>query len=101
MAQILNRLPSKCGLAILCGYQNQTPTVQIVRITNIPDWYFERVVFPGEQLVFEALPEAVLEVYSSDEMGIFLGERLLCDWLRIDPTQYYSPEPKLRVQAGF
>ena len=96
---ICNHLPSQCGLPILCGYQNQTQTVQMMRITNIPDWYFDQVVFPGEQLVFEALPEAVLEVYSSDEMGIFLGERLLCDWLREDPTQFGSEEQKLSVQT--
>ncbi len=54
MNQFLNRLPDKCGLSILCSYKNQTPTVQIIRITNIPNWYFERVVFPGELLLFEA-----------------------------------------------
>ena len=95
MTQFLNRLPSQCGLHILCGYQNQTPKVQIMRISNIPNWYFERVVFPGEKLVLEALPEAVLEIYSSDEMGPFLHERLLGDWLRVDHTQYCSEEQKL------
>ena len=43
MTQFLNRLPSQCGLHILCGYQNQTPKVQIMRISNIPNWYFERL----------------------------------------------------------
>ena len=91
---LLNRLPSKCGLPILCGYQNQTPTVQIMRITNIPDWYFERVVFPRVQLVFETLPEAVLEVYSSDEMGLFLGEVLLCSRLRVEQTAFLDLIPQ-------
>ena len=70
-----------------------------MRIDNIPDWYFERVVFPREQLVFEAVAEAVLEVYSSDKSGPFLSNRLPCDWLRVDPTQYYSPEPKLPIKT--
>ena len=48
MTQILNRLPDKQGLDILCSYKNKTSTVQIIRITNISHWYFERVVFPGE-----------------------------------------------------
>ena len=87
MTQLLNRLPSQCGLPILCSYRNPTPTVQIMRISNIPNWYFERVVFPGEKLVFEALPEAVLEIYSSDEMGAFLHEQLLGAWLRVDHSQ--------------
>ncbi len=90
MTQFLNRLPSNCGLPILCGYHNPTPQVQIIRITNIPNWYFERVVFPGEQLVFEALPEAVLEIYSNDEMGSFLRSLLLGDWLRVNHPQYCS-----------
>ncbi len=70
-----------------------------MRIVNIPNWYFERVVFPGEQLVFEALPEAVLEIYSHDEMGPFLCKRLLGDWLRIEHTHYCWPEPKLLVES--
>ena len=90
MTNLLNRLPSKCGLPILCGYHNPTAKVQVLRITNIPNWYFERVVFPGEQLVLEALPEVVLEIYSSDEQGSFLSETLLGDWLRVNHSQYCS-----------
>jgi len=54
MTQILNHLPDKYGLNILCSYKNQTPNIKIARISNIPNWYFERVVFPGEWLLFEA-----------------------------------------------
>ena len=90
MTNFLNYLPTESGKPILCGYQNQTPTLQILRITNIPNWYCERIVFPGEELLLEALPEAVLEIYSSDEMGSFLHEVLLGDWLRVDHSQYCS-----------
>ena len=83
MNQFLNRLPNKCGLQILCSYKNQTPTVQIIRITNIPNWYFERVVFPGELLLFEALPEAVLEIYISEEARPILDARFLCIYAKI------------------
>ncbi len=95
MNQFLNRLPDKCGLSILCSYKNRTPTVQIIRITNIPNWYFERVVFPGELLLFEALPEAVLEIYISEEARPILGDceasrrhRFLCDWLKVKHSAY-------------
>ncbi len=47
-------------------------------------------MFPGEELIWEALPEAVLEIYSSDEMGSFLHKVLLGDWLRVDHSQYCS-----------
>ena len=90
MTQFFNCLPDRCGLKILCSYKNKTPTVQIIRITNIPNWYFERVVFPGELLLFEALPEAVLEIYSSDEARPILSERLIGDWLKIKHTAYVN-----------
>ena len=92
MNQFPNRLPDKCGLHILCSYKNKTPTVQIIRITNIPNWYFERVVFPGEMLLFEALPEAVLEIYNTDEIGLILCDRFLCDWLKVKGTAYVNTE---------
>ena len=88
MNQFLNRLPDKCGLQILCSYKNKTPTVQIIRITNIPNWYFERVVFPGEMLLFEALPEAVLEIYSRESARPFWSDRFLCDCLKVKHTAY-------------
>jgi hypothetical protein len=90
MTQILNRLPDKCGQNILCSYQNKTPNIQIFRITNIPNWYFERVIFPRELLLFEALSEAVLEIYSSDRTPIILSDRFLCDCLRVNHNAYVN-----------
>ncbi|WP_319418909.1 DUF1830 domain-containing protein [Pleurocapsa sp. FMAR1] len=83
MTQILNRLPDKYELNILCHYRNNTSTVQIIRITNIINWYFERVIFPGELLLFKALPEALLEIYSSDKITTMLRDRLVCARLKI------------------
>ncbi len=90
MNQFLNPLPDKCGLSILCSYKNKTPTVQIIRITNIPNWYFERVVFPGELLLFEALPEAVLEIYISEEARPIFDDRFLCDCLKVNHSNYLT-----------
>ena len=83
MTQILNRLPDKYGLNILCSYKNKTSTVQIVRITNIHNWHFERVVFPGELVLFKTFSEAVLEIYSSDEITTILRDRFLGDRLKV------------------
>ena len=58
MAQILDPIPNDRKNSILCCYVNVTSNIQVARITNIPNWYFERVVFPGQRLMFEALPEA-------------------------------------------
>jgi hypothetical protein len=90
MTQVLNHLPDKCGSKIICSYKNKTPTVQIIRISNIPNWYFERAIFPEELLLFEAVPEAVLEIYSSDEISTILSDRFLCDWLKVNHTAYVN-----------
>lgn len=54
------------------------------RITNISKWHFERVVFPGECLLFEALPEAQLEIHTGTVASAILLDRILCAHLRIN-----------------
>lgn len=85
MAQILDPLPSdNQNQQILCCYVNITSHIQIARITNIPNWYFERVVFPGQRLVFEALSEAQLEIHTGMMASAILSDRIPCDRLRVD-----------------
>jgi hypothetical protein len=84
MAQIFDPLPSGAPGQILCCYVNATSKIQIVRITNIPNWYFERVVFPGQRLVFEALPEAQLEIHCGMMASAILADTIPCDRLRIE-----------------
>ncbi len=50
----------------LCCYINRTDKVQIGRIVNIEQWYFEKVIFPQQRLLFDAPPEAELEIYADD-----------------------------------
>jgi len=38
---------------VLCCYQNHSSQIQVIRIADMPDQYFERVVFPGQRLMFE------------------------------------------------
>lgn len=68
---------------ILCCYMNATSFIQSVRIANIPDLYFERVVFPGERLLFEALPEARLEIHTCAIDSAIISDTMLCKRLRI------------------
>jgi len=63
--QVLNALPTTIAKRITCMYQNRTPDLQILRISNIANWYFERVVFPSDRLMFEAVPEAQLEIHTA------------------------------------
>jgi len=83
MTPTLNQLPSELSERILCCYINHTSTMQIARISNIANWYFERTIFPGERLLFEALPEAELEIWQSSETGTVNFDKILCDRLRV------------------
>ncbi|HEY9848921.1 MAG TPA: DUF1830 domain-containing protein [Leptolyngbyaceae cyanobacterium] len=93
MAQILDPLPPDSQNNILCCYVNATSKVQVARISNIPNWYFERVVFPGQRLVFETIPEALLEIHSGMMASAILSDKIPCDRLRVneEPSEDASP----------
>lgn len=55
------------GSLTLCCYINRTNKIQIGRIANIEQWYFERVIFPQQRLLFDAPPEAELEIYADNK----------------------------------
>jgi hypothetical protein len=86
MAQILDPIPNENRNSILCCYVNATSHIQIVRITNVSNWYFERVVFPGQRLVFEALPEAMLEIHTGMMASAILSDTIPCDRLCISES---------------
>jgi hypothetical protein len=96
MAQIFDPLPSDSLEKIFCCYMNATSQIQIARITNIPNWYFERVVFPGQRLVFEALPAAYLEIHTGMMASSILSDNIPCDRLQIHDG--LSPEFNLEEQ---
>lgn len=84
MAQIFDPLPSDQRSTITCCYINATSRMQIARITNIPNWYFERVVFPGQRLIFETMPESLLEIHSGAMASSILADTIPCDRLQIE-----------------
>jgi len=83
MAQIFDPLPSDSASYIVCCYVNATSRIQVARITNIPNWYFERVVFPGQRLVFETLSEAMLEIHCGMMASAILSDTIPCESLKI------------------
>lgn len=86
MAQILDPLPPEQSGNFLCCYVNATSKIQVARITNIPNWYFERVVFPGQRLVFEAPQEAQMEIHTGMMASAILSDTIACDRLALkDP----------------
>jgi hypothetical protein len=69
----------------VCCYENITHRLQVVRITNIPNWYFEKVVFPQQRLLFEAPSHASLEVYTGDIAQSILSDHISCETLQLSP----------------
>jgi hypothetical protein len=100
MAQVFDPLPSDSIQSMVCCYVNATSRIQIVRVTNIPNWYFERVVFPGQRLVFEALPEALLEVHCGMMASAILSDTIPCESLRVfeEDSPLVDPELQQRVE---
>lgn len=86
MAQILDPVPNDENSSILCCYVNATSQIQIARITNIPNWYFERVVFPGQRLVFESNPNGILEIHSGMMASAILSDTIPCQRLSLQAT---------------
>jgi|UPI0003791EB2 hypothetical protein len=78
MTQLLTPARSTDVSQTFCYFTNRTSHIQIVRISNIPGWFFERVVFPGEHLTFQASANACLEVYAADKVSSLLCDRIDC-----------------------
>lgn len=99
-----DRLSSKGNNQILCYYANVTNQIQVVRIGNIPYWYFERVIFPGQRLMFEAAAEAVLEIHTGAVASAILSDKIPCYVLRVIEEVCFDfaqviPEEKCAVLA--
>lgn len=83
--QAMDALPT--GLTnqrLVCCYVNATSAIQVARITNIANWYFERVVFPGQRLIFEALTEACLEIHTGMMASAIITDTIPCGSLVIE-----------------
>jgi Domain of unknown function (DUF1830) len=77
MSQIFDPIPTPSD-RLLCCYVNESSTIQIVRITDVPNWYFERVVFPTQRLVFEAVAIAHLEIHTGMMASSILSDTIPC-----------------------
>jgi len=75
-------LPSEQSGRIHCQYVNTTRQVQITRISDVANGYFERVVFPGQCLLFTALPSARLEIHTYTQPSAILSDTVPCNRLR-------------------
>jgi 3-hydroxymyristoyl/3-hydroxydecanoyl-(acyl carrier protein) dehydratase len=72
-----------CFQLVLCCYTNNTDKMQICRISNITNWSFERVVLPGQRLIFEAPQKAELEIHTNTIITAILSDKILCRTLEM------------------
>lgn len=68
---------------ILCCYVNFSNQIQIARIDNLSSSYFERVVFPGQRLLFEVPSDAQLEIHTGTMASAILSDRIACHSLQV------------------
>ena len=100
MTQIIDHLPSGQSESMLCCYVNATSKMQVVRITNVHNWYFERVVFPGQRLMFEALSEAQLEIHTGMMASAILSDTIPCSRLAVDPEERQPWQQQVASEAN-
>lgn len=65
--------------------------MQIARITNVHNWYFERVVFPGQRLIFEAPIYSYLEIHTGMMASSILSDKIPCQQLIVHSTDEDRP----------
>lgn len=100
MSQILDTVPNDKNSNIVCCYVNATSQIQIARVTNISEWYFERVVFPGQRLVFEAPLEAILEIHSGMMASAILSDTIPCRRLALHALAEDKAERLNRIDVA-
>ena len=83
MTQLSSAPLSDGGDRVLCYYINATSQLQIARITHGSIECFERMIFPGQRLLFEAPPDALLEIHSPKVTNTSLLTQVPCQQLRV------------------
>jgi hypothetical protein len=85
LKSVLNDSPEK----ILCFYINDSHKVQIIRI--LPNSPWKQVVFPGQRLLFEALPSDQLEIQICQVSSVLIP----CNKLRVNEKYSLNKSPAL------
>jgi hypothetical protein len=93
MTSAFTSLPPNLSGRILCYYVNSTTQIQKARIANIPNWLFERVIFPRQRVLFEAIPEGLLEIHTCSHQGETIFNQIPCLQLRVRETVARSIDP--------
>lgn len=68
---------------MLCYYNNNTQTIQLLQVKNVENWYFEKIVFPHEYIMFEAPETAQLEIHYQSPMDRISPDILPCSHIQV------------------
>ena len=72
--------------SILCAYQNRTNSLQIIKIENIDNFHWEKVIFPWQRILFNAMEQAELTIYSNDNITAILTDTIDCLRLQVSDS---------------
>jgi hypothetical protein len=78
---------------VLCCYINGTSRIQVARLSHLSEGEWEHILFPGQRFMFEAPPEAMLEIYKSPALSITPPEHIPCCELRVQSDEPAKPFP--------
>ena len=67
----------------ICAYQNRTRSLQIIKIENVANFYWEKVVFPCQTILFNTVKQAELTIYSNDNATAILTDTIPCVKLQV------------------
>ena len=68
---------TKCSKKIICSYFNNTEKFKVLRITD-NRCGFERVISPEQEIMFEAMSDAYLEIHTNEIVTAILEDKILC-----------------------
>ncbi len=73
--------------AILCYYTNATTHLQRACFAGVSRSQFERVIFPNQRIMFEASPDALLEVQTCGTAGTATIDHIPCAQLQVSQSE--------------
>lgn len=69
---------------MLCYYVNSTSKTQLIQVTNGQKIYWERIIFPQQRILFEAVPEFKLEIQNNQLENIRVTKTIPCQDLKVN-----------------
>ena len=72
--------------SIICAYQNRTSSLQIIKIENVKNFSWEKVVFPKQTILFNTVKQAKLTIYSNGNPTAILTDTITCLKLQVSSS---------------